>query len=124
MLDHAREAVAMATGKTRDDLDTDRKLNLALVRLLEIVGEAANRTPADERAKYREIPWAQIPTLVFESRLPSIFIFREFSIYFGNSTVAVPVTRRSPSSFSIQTSISAVRSAGFVFVRNPFSTSR
>lgn len=50
----------MATGKTRDDLDTDRKLNLALVRLLEIVGEAANRTPADERAQYREIPWAQI----------------------------------------------------------------
>jgi hypothetical protein len=32
MLDHAREAVAMAAGKTRDDLDTDRKLNLALVR--------------------------------------------------------------------------------------------
>jgi uncharacterized protein with HEPN domain len=51
MLDHAREAVAMAAGKTRDDLDTDRKLNLALVRLLEIVGEAANRTPADERAQ-------------------------------------------------------------------------
>ena len=60
MLDHAREAVAMATGKTCDDLDTDRKLNLALVRLLEIVGEAANRTPADERTQYREIPWAQI----------------------------------------------------------------
>ena len=60
MLDHAQEAVAMAAGKTRDDLDTDRKLNLALVRLLEIVGEAANRTPADERAQYRDIPWAQI----------------------------------------------------------------
>ena len=50
MLDHAREAVAMAKGKTLDDLNTDRKLNLALVRLLEIVGEAASRTPLDERA--------------------------------------------------------------------------
>ena len=30
MLDHAREAVAMANGKTRDDLDSDRKLNLRL----------------------------------------------------------------------------------------------
>jgi uncharacterized protein with HEPN domain len=40
MLDHAREAVAMAAGKRRSDLDTDRKLNLALVRLLEVVGEA------------------------------------------------------------------------------------
>jgi uncharacterized protein with HEPN domain len=41
MLDHAREAVAMTRGKTRADLDSDRQLNLALVRLLEIVGEAA-----------------------------------------------------------------------------------
>jgi uncharacterized protein with HEPN domain len=48
--DHAREAVAMASDKTREDLDTDRQLNLALVRLLEIVGEAASRTPADARA--------------------------------------------------------------------------
>lgn len=60
MLDHAREAVAMAAGKTRKDLDTDRKLNLALVRLLEVVGEAASRTPTDERTHYPDIPWAQI----------------------------------------------------------------
>jgi uncharacterized protein with HEPN domain len=60
MLDHAREAVAMVSGKTREDLDIDRKLNLALVRLLEIIGEAASRTPADERAQYPQIPWGQI----------------------------------------------------------------
>jgi uncharacterized protein with HEPN domain len=60
MLDHSREAVAMAAGKTRSDLDADRKLNLALVRLLEVVGEAASRTPADERTPYPQIPWAQI----------------------------------------------------------------
>ena len=60
MLDHAREVVAMAKGKTRDDLYTDRMLNLALVRLLEIVGEAASRTPIDERAQHANIPWSQI----------------------------------------------------------------
>ena len=60
MLDHAREAVAMAKDKTRDDLYTDRMLNLALVRLLEIVGEAASRTPVDERAQHADIPWSQI----------------------------------------------------------------
>jgi uncharacterized protein with HEPN domain len=43
MLDHAREAVAMASGRSRDELDTDRQLNLSLARLLEIVGEAAAR---------------------------------------------------------------------------------
>jgi hypothetical protein len=34
MLDHAREAVALAQGKARSDLDADRTLNLALARLL------------------------------------------------------------------------------------------
>ena len=43
MLDHAKEAVAMASGRTRGELDTDRQLNLSLVRLLEIVGEAAGQ---------------------------------------------------------------------------------
>lgn len=60
MLDAAREAVQMAQGKTRAELDIDRPLNLSLVRLLEIVGEAASRVPVDERALYSSIPWVQI----------------------------------------------------------------
>lgn len=38
MLDYAREAVALAQGKSRADLDTDRLLNLALVHLVTLVG--------------------------------------------------------------------------------------
>ncbi len=60
MLDHAREAVAMARGRTPGRLDTDRQLNLALVRLLEIVGEAAGRLPSDERRLRPDIPWPEI----------------------------------------------------------------
>jgi len=60
MLGHAKEAVAMACGRTRTDLDKDRQLNLSLVRLLEIVGEAAGRVPADERARHPDIPWSEI----------------------------------------------------------------
>jgi hypothetical protein len=52
VLDAAREAAQMAQGKARADLDTDRPLNLSLVRLLEIVGEAASRISPDERAQY------------------------------------------------------------------------
>ena len=51
MLDHALEAVAMTKGKTRADLDKDRQLNLAVVRLLEIVGEAASRIPKEHQAR-------------------------------------------------------------------------
>ncbi len=60
MLDAAREAAQMARGKTRADLDIDRPLNLSLVRLLEIVGEAASRVPPGERTQYAGIPWVQI----------------------------------------------------------------
>jgi uncharacterized protein with HEPN domain len=60
MLEHAREAVSFARGKTRADIDADRLLNLALTRLLEITGEAAGRVPEDVRARNPEIPWPQI----------------------------------------------------------------
>jgi uncharacterized protein with HEPN domain len=63
MRDHAREALQMAQGQTRAALDTDRKLNLALVRLLEIMGEAATRIPTEDRAQYPSIPWPQLITL-------------------------------------------------------------
>ena len=60
MLEHAREAITLTRGKSRADLDSDRVLSLALVRLLEIVGEAAGRVSDETRALYPEIPWPQI----------------------------------------------------------------
>ena len=58
MLDHAREAVTLAQGKGRADLDEDRLLELALVRLLEVIGEAASRVSGEECARHPEIPWS------------------------------------------------------------------
>jgi uncharacterized protein with HEPN domain len=63
MLDHAREAVDMANPRSRADLDGDRLLNLALTRLIEIVGEAANRVSKDAQGKYAQIPWPQIVSM-------------------------------------------------------------
>jgi uncharacterized protein with HEPN domain len=60
MLKHAREAITLTRGKTRAGLDNDRLLSLALVRLLEIVGEAAGRVSEAECALHPEIPWPQI----------------------------------------------------------------
>ena len=57
MRDHAREARDMAGGRSRADLDTDRMLNLALVRLLEVLGEASRRVPDDFRSRYPDVPW-------------------------------------------------------------------
>lgn len=60
MLDYSREAVRFAGEKRREDLDHDRLLNLALVRLLEIVGEAAGKIPTEDRARYADVPWNAI----------------------------------------------------------------
>jgi uncharacterized protein with HEPN domain len=60
MLDHAREAVAMIQGKERSDLDSDRMLEISLIRLVEIIGEAAARVGTESKKKYPSIPWLQI----------------------------------------------------------------
>jgi uncharacterized protein with HEPN domain len=60
LLSHAREAVSICEGKTRQDLDMDRLLNLALTRLIEIIGEAANRVPAEVQDQYPDLPWIQM----------------------------------------------------------------
>jgi uncharacterized protein with HEPN domain len=60
MLDHAREAVAMVAGKERVDLQSERMLELALVRLIEIVGEAAGRLSPEGQARYPLIPWREV----------------------------------------------------------------
>ncbi len=40
-----------------EHLDQDRKLQLALVQLIEIVGEAASRIPHDFRQVHPRVPW-------------------------------------------------------------------
>lgn len=60
MLDAAREAVAFARGRTRGDLDNDRQLVLALVKDVEVVGEAATQVTKPTRQHLPEIPWEQI----------------------------------------------------------------
>lgn len=63
MLDHAREAVALVHNMTAVELHANRVRSLALVRLLEIVGEAATRVSEDLRAQHPQIAWRQIISL-------------------------------------------------------------
>ncbi len=57
ILNAAREAVSFTEGQDRKNLDTDRKLNLSLVRLLEIIGEAARGVTSDFRREHPELAW-------------------------------------------------------------------
>jgi uncharacterized protein with HEPN domain len=60
MLDHAKEARDLLKGKRRSVLDRDRVLSLAVIRLLEVLGEAANRASPETRTRHPAIQWRQI----------------------------------------------------------------
>jgi uncharacterized protein with HEPN domain len=60
ILDSAEKISAFIEGKTRSDLDIDEKLALALIRLLEIIGEAANSLSKEYQLKNMEVPWRKL----------------------------------------------------------------
>ncbi len=60
MLDAAKECMECARKRSRSELDTDRKLALALVKGIEIIGEAAYQVSDETRDKLSEIPWEDI----------------------------------------------------------------
>ena len=57
MIDASKEAISFAQGKQRGDLDKDRKLVLAIVRLVQIIGEAADHVSRGFQETHPEIPW-------------------------------------------------------------------
>lgn len=59
MLDHAVEAAETLGDKTVETVKNDRLLQLALIRLVEVVGEAASKVPDDARRQYPDIPWRE-----------------------------------------------------------------
>ncbi len=60
MLDHAREAHEAAEGHSRADLDTDRMLEIFLIHMIQVIGEAASRVPPDVRSQYPQVAWTQM----------------------------------------------------------------
>ena len=60
MLLAAREAQSFARNETRASIDKDRKLTLALVKAVEIIGEAASKISSECQENLLQIPWASI----------------------------------------------------------------
>jgi uncharacterized protein with HEPN domain len=60
MIDAAEDAMGFMRGRTRADLDQDRMLAFAVVRAIEIIGEAASKVTPQTRTGHPEIPWPAI----------------------------------------------------------------
>jgi len=63
MIEAAETAVDFIDKRRREDLDTDRMLRFALVRAIEIIGEAASKVSPEFRSETSAIPWRSIVTM-------------------------------------------------------------
>ena len=60
MRDAAEKARRFAAGRTRADIENDEMLDLALVKAIEIIGEAARHVSEETRALAPDIDWGDI----------------------------------------------------------------
>ena len=60
MLDAAQDALSFAEGRCREDLDSDRQFVLAVVKCVEIIGEATGKVSDEARSAIPELPWQDI----------------------------------------------------------------
>ena len=60
MREAAEKAIAFTVGRDRSILDSDEMRTLAVVRLVEIIGEAAPAVSEPTRTQFPEISWRDI----------------------------------------------------------------
>jgi uncharacterized protein with HEPN domain len=60
MLEASKQAIAFMAGRSKLSLDADAMLLLAVVKAVEIVGEAAAKITKERQADIPQIPWSQI----------------------------------------------------------------
>ena len=88
MLDAAREALSFVAGRNSEDLGRDRMLVLALVKEIEIIGEAASRISDESRKALPRIPWPKI--IAMRNRLIHAYADVDLSIVWDTLTGARP----------------------------------
>jgi len=60
MLEAGQKAVSFAAGRTKADLDEDDMLAFALMKAIEVMGEAAGKVSSGSKEQFDEIPWPHI----------------------------------------------------------------
>jgi uncharacterized protein with HEPN domain len=88
MVDAIEAAQRFVRGRQRQDLERDEMLLFALVRAVEIVGEAAGKVSAAGRAELPQLPWLQASGM--RNRLVHAYFDVDRDILWNTVVVALP----------------------------------
>ena len=88
MLDAVRDAAADAAGHARGDLEANRMLARAIVKAVEIVGEAASKVTPETQQLLPTVPWVDI--IGMRHRLIHAYYDVDLDIVWGTVEVDLP----------------------------------
>ena len=88
MRDYARKIVSLTAGKEKSDLEEDEIFCLAMIRLIELIGEAASKYPKEMQKEYPQIPWPKIISM--RNRLIHGYDFVDYDILWDAITLNIP----------------------------------
>jgi len=91
MVDALTAASKFVEGRKRSDLDADQMLVFALVRAVEVIGEAASRLSSEGRAELNTVPWSNI--IGMRNRLVHAYFDVDLNILWNTVTQALPTLR-------------------------------
>ena len=92
MIDAADSLAEFVAGRKRADLDADRMLLFAIVRAIEVLGEAASRVADETKTASPDVPWAAIVGM--RNRLIHGYFDIDADIVWRTATEEIPVLSR------------------------------
>lgn len=87
--DFSSEAVSLCKGLSKEQLIANRVLYLAVIKLVEMIGEASNRLPREFRDANPQIDWAGIVGI--RNRLTHGYDTIDFDLLWESVTIDMPV---------------------------------
>ena len=88
MLDAAQEALSFIKGRCIEDLSRDRMFFLALLKEIEIIGEAATKISVETREALPAVPWPAIKGL--RNRLIHVYAEVDTRVIWSTLTISLP----------------------------------
>jgi uncharacterized protein with HEPN domain len=91
MIEAADNAMSFVADKTLPELEQDRKTLFAVIRCVEIIGEAASRISEPTRTSAPDIPWSAIVSM--RNRLVHAYFDVDTDVVWKTATVELPALR-------------------------------